>query len=126
MVRLNRAVHVDQVARREQRDGRTLAIRYEHVMLAAEDLVRFAATPWNHLERLDLAAFTALLDALDRDVVDMVAQAVAHPETVASVGGYWGYLQHARDYLVSGEQLATRARFSQPLYRGREDPGRGR
>ncbi len=107
---LNHEIHLDQVARLEQRDGRTLAVRIELMMLRAEELVRFAATPWDHLDRLDLAVFGAALDRADNAVEDTASFATAHPKEADDVARFGSFIEDARSYVIAGRQLARRAR----------------
>lgn len=108
--RLNHEVHADQIARLEQRDGQTLAVRTELVMLRAEELVRFAATPWDHLDQLDLAALGTALDRVDGAIEDTASYVAAHPKEAEEFGRFWSFIDDARSYVIAGHQLARRAR----------------
>jgi hypothetical protein len=107
---LNHEVHLDQVSRLEQRDGRTLEIRTELMMLRAEELVRFAATPWDRLDKLDLTAFGAALDRVDGAVEDTASFASAHPKDAEGFARFWSFVDDARSYVIAGHQLVRRAR----------------
>jgi hypothetical protein len=108
--RINHEVHTDQVKRLEQRDGRNLAVLVELMMLRAEELVRFAATPWDRLDQLDLAAFGAALDRTEEAVEDAASYATAHPKDAEEFGRFGPFLDDARSYLTTGRELARRAR----------------
>jgi hypothetical protein len=109
--RLNRKAHQDQLALREKKDGRTLPIIADDMMFHAEDLVRFAAIPWDHLDKLDLAAFTTSLEAFETSVDEMVSYSAANPKkSDALFKDPWTFKQEVKGYLIAAEQLLSRAR----------------
>jgi hypothetical protein len=108
---LNHKVHVDQQARLEKRDGRVVISIAERMMIEAEDLVRYAATPWNRVDKLDADALFAQLDLYENLIEELASSSLAHPEDADRIGGRIpALLDLARGYLVVGRQLAQRAK----------------
>ncbi len=109
--RLNRSVHQDQLARREHKNGRTFAVIADDMMLRAEDLVRFAATPWDHLDKLDVVAFTTSLGRFESAIEEMSAYGLANTtEAEGVMKGFRQVTSTAQDYLTTAKQLLIRAR----------------
>jgi len=111
VTRANLAVRKDQRARREQREGRTLVILVDEMMIHGEELVRFASTPWDRLDTIGLPAFTAKLTAIEDVVAEMTTLALANPqETESTVAGFAILSDRAQTYLIAARQLLQRAR----------------
>jgi len=108
--KLNRQVHLDQVARREQRDGKTFALTTERMILEAEDLVRFTALPATGLARLDVDAFDAALAAFENRLEELGGRAHAEPSEAESIDRFWTVLEDARNYAIAARQLSRRTR----------------
>jgi hypothetical protein len=105
--RLNRSVHSAQLARREEREGRTLPVLADNLRFQAEGLVRFAATRWDHLDGLDLEAFHVQLEAFDYLLEEVHSAVTADPKE----GGDFNWiLKLARQYQTAGRQMLQRAR----------------
>lgn len=107
---LNRTVHIDQLARREKKDGRKLVTISDAVMVEAEGLVRFAATPWDQLDQLDLPALTLQLGGLENVLEKMTAYALDHEEETDAFEGFQTLVAHANAYVIAAKQLVHRAR----------------
>jgi hypothetical protein len=109
--RLNRAVHADQHARREKRDGRSMLVVADDMMLHAEDVIPFAATSWNHLDKLDIASLEPPLRALEASIEELSSYALAHPTEATDELKERDLITHqARAYAVAVRQLIGRAR----------------
>lgn len=108
--KLNRQVHLDQLGRREARDGKTFSLTTERMMLEAEDLVRYTSLPADGLARLDTEALDAGIDAFENRLEELSGRAHAEPAETDSVPRFWSLLEDARTYAIAARQLTRRAR----------------
>jgi len=108
--RLNRTVHLDQLDRREKKSGRKLVIVSESMLIDAEALVRFAAAPWDQLDKLDLQALVTEIGALEEAIGEMTAYAIEHEDETLAFDQYRLLMDRAKEYVIAARQLAERAR----------------
>jgi hypothetical protein len=115
---VNRRAHDKQLASRQEKHGRTLAVITEDAMLRAEGLVQFASVPWSQLDQIDLVAAAAQLDSYAAALHEATRYARTRPEEartmIAADDGYASLLELARAYLVAAEQMLDRARNKVP------------
>lgn len=107
--RINREIHVDQLARREKKDGQSLAVRADKLMLDAEGFVQVAATTWDRLDALDTAVLTARLTEVEHDLNELAVYSLAQPAETKTFGGYSQFEDHARLFVIASRQLIKRA-----------------
>jgi hypothetical protein len=110
VLRLNREVHIDQLARKVQKEGATLPIAIESVMVHAEGLVAQMATTFDRLEALDAMALSDELAKLEKLGQQMTARAAAESKEVTAFDGYYSFEHHLRIFVVATRQLIARAR----------------
>jgi len=107
--RINREIHVDQLARREKKDGPSLAVRADKLVLHAEGFVQVAATTWDRLDALDTAVLTARLAEIEHDLNELAVYSLAQAAETKTFGGYWQLEDHARLFVIASRQLIKRA-----------------
>lgn len=111
---INRKVHIDQLARREKKEGSNLAVRADRLMIHAEGLVQLAATAWDRLDALDLNVLATHLAEIERDLHELSAYAVAEPAELRAFSGYWNVEDQVRVFVIANKQLIKRARDRVP------------
>lgn len=108
--RRNLEVHANQLARREAKDGPTLALRVERALLQAERMIAAAVTTWDRLDRLDLATLARDQLELENLAEDMASRALAEPKEVEGFEGYYNVERRLHALLAATRQLVHRAR----------------
>jgi hypothetical protein len=105
--RLDLGVRRDQLTRTEQREGRTLQVLIDWMMLRGEELIAIASTPTERLEQLDVAAAGAMATAFE----DTLAEAAAARRSVDPADTEPDVLVlQARRFLIAARQMISRAR----------------
>jgi hypothetical protein len=104
----NRQIYQDQLARREQKEGRTLVVRGGTLVLQAETVVALAATSWDRIDTIDLDALGKHLAELEELAHEMSVHAVATPKEMSAFDGYHGFEDRVRLFLVAVRQLVMR------------------
>jgi hypothetical protein len=117
----NRAVLADELARRERKEGHTIAVIGDRLFFQADQLVRIAAIRWDQLDRLDLAAAEPLLAGFRRGLDELAVSRLGshsgddtkHLDTLADdAGAFYLAMQcevaRARDHVAftDAERLA--------------------
>jgi hypothetical protein len=105
---VNRKMHLVQFAHRANQDE-TLALLSERTLLAAEDVARFAAVPWNQLDKLDTAALAASIAGLEGAIQPLYAYERKDPQRVKGLGYFTDFRDKAGELVVAARQLARRA-----------------
>jgi hypothetical protein len=104
----NRQIHQDQLARREQKEGRTLVVRGDALMLQAEAVVALAATSWDRVDAIDLDALGKHLAELEELAHEMSVHAAATPKEMSAFDGYHSFEHLVRTFVVAIRQLVMR------------------
>lgn len=113
---INHQIHLEQLARREQRDGTTLMLKAERTMLGAEELVRMIAVKFDRLDRLDLPALRAKLAVTEAGIETTTGEAIALPdEGKTQLANVWTLRERGKAFIVSVRQLIARAEARVPL-----------
>lgn len=108
--RIDLQVRRDQLTRTEQREGRSTVIVVDMMMLQAEEMMRFAVTPADRLDQLDLATLASELGSYEEAVAETSDRALAPPEPETDAEGIKTLVEHAQLYMVAIRQLIQRAR----------------
>jgi hypothetical protein len=107
---LNRTAHIAQFAVRAHGEVDAIENIVEKLELAAEDVARFAAVPWNELERIDTTALQNSVAGLERSIESLHAFEERQPEQIKLDESFYTILDHADDLAAAARGLARRAR----------------
>ena len=108
--RLNHDLRRQQLARRQDDEGRTYGVIADDLMIRGEGLVRFGAIRWDRVDAIDVAAMNAELAQFER-TLDELAEYVGDGADKAEprMDRFPEISTYAKAYLVAAKQLASRA-----------------
>lgn len=113
---LNRKVHIDQLARHEQRHGRTLAVLAEQAVLDAEALVQVLGARWDRVHTLDAERLSLAIAAFERSLEDVNARALEDAkEAEGLMEEFWAFRDRGRAYARAARELEIRVRDKVPF-----------
>jgi hypothetical protein len=110
---INRRVHMAQLALREQTDD-PVRVLIERTQLAAENVARFAAVPWNELDKLDTVALANSIAQLELLIESLYELEKEEPLVAEKVDYFPSFRDDARALVTAARQLARRAHDNLP------------
>ena len=105
---VNRKMHLAQLAQREKKEENGDLV-IERAQLAGEDVARFAAVPWNQLDKLDPVAFATSIGGLESAVESLHEFQRQEPDQARLVAGFDEFRDNADALVTAARQLALRA-----------------
>jgi hypothetical protein len=116
---LNRKARAEDLAAREKVNGRKLDVVQDSMMAKAEEAVSFAHASAQHLDKIDLPALTAAVDALEKSIDELDKYSTSHAEETAKVSNVYSmFVNEAQAYLTSAKELMRRVRDKTPFSSG--------
>lgn len=114
--KVNRAASEASIAQREKEGGNKLQLMMERLMLDSETLAEYgSSTDWEHLEKVDAAAFGAKVTAYEKLVDDATAYGAAHKtEKNEWLSKSESILRDAQNLLKVSKDLLRRIRDKTP------------
>jgi len=112
---LNRKAREDDLARREKAGGVDLMTVTDRLTLEAETLVQLCEVDATKLETIDVAALTAQIEKVEKQLADVENFAAAHKDQVNQHTGFTSVPGGARQFLKASKELMRRARDKQPF-----------
>jgi hypothetical protein len=110
---LNRKMHIAQFAKRANQDDSYARIS-ERTHLAAEDVVRFAAVPWDQLDKVDTAGLEVSIAEFERAIDSLYAYERQDPERLRGQEHFYDFRDKAGELATAARQLVRRAHDKVP------------